>query len=717
MATSNKKRLDQLITTYQQSAGADTEFCLQIARQLVADCKDHPKVLAAAIELVETLIPLSPDPSTLGSAMVIIPQQLLGQTLRTELPASVQEQIKELQKLFELEAEHLGGEEAPDKHRAEGLRRLLLALVKDVRVVLVTLSWRLVLLRQAMNAPVAEQKRLGEETLLIHSPLANRLGVWQLKWELEDFAFRYTQKEEYKRIAKLVAERRADREEFITGFLQRFGEVLEDADIKAEVRGRPKHIYSIWKKMQQKGLDFHELFDVRAVRVLVDDIPSCYSVLGLVHTHWQPIPGEFDDYITLPKGNMYQSLHTAVVDDRGRAVEVQIRTWKMHDHAELGVAAHWRYKEGGPQDPGFDRKISAMRQLMEGGDIANDDASLLDSFQSVTSEDRVYALTPNGDVVDLVAGGTVLDFAYHVHTEVGHRCRGAKINGRIVQLTTVVKTGDRVEILTGKQSKPSRDWLNPRLGFIKGGRARAKVRSWLRKVNREVNLQDGKDLIEAELARMNWKEAQLEPLLQRFSIGKLDDLYVSIGAGDLTVIQVINALERENRQSEITIGLPKRSRTKEKPKHAPDEIIIEGVGNLMTNIARCCHPVPGDGISGFITKGRGVSIHRQDCPHILNLHKSEPQRVIQVNWGEAKSDYLVDIQLTAFDRRELLKDISTVLASENVSVMDMSSRVDRKTDKFHLKLTVRIKDSAQLNELLNRLNSIPNVQSVQRTVD
>ncbi len=717
MAISNKKRLDQLITNYQQSAGVEAKFCLHIARQLVVDCKDHPKVLAAAVELVETLIPLSPDPNTLGSAMAIIPQQLLDQKLRIDLPPGVEEQIEELQKLFQLEAEHLGGEETPDKHRAEGLRRLLLALVKDVRVVLVTLSWRLVLLRKAMKASVAEQKRLGEETLLIHSPLANRLGVWQLKWELEDFAFRYTQKEEYIRIAKLVAERRADREEFITGFLQRFGEVLEDADIKAEVRGRPKHIYSIWKKMQQKGLDFHELFDVRAVRVLVDDIPTCYSVLGLVHTHWQPIPGEFDDYITLPKGNMYQSLHTAVVDDRGRAVEVQIRTWKMHDHAELGVAAHWRYKEGGPQDPGFDRKISAMRQLMEGGDIANDDASLLDSFQSVTSEDRIYALTPSGDVVDLVAGGTVLDFAYHVHTEVGHRCRGAKINGRIVQLTTVVKTGDRVEILTGKLSKPSRDWLNPRLGFIKGGRARAKVRSWLRKVNRDVNLTDGKDLIETELARMNWKETELEPLIERFSLGKLEDLYVSIGAGDLTVAQVINALERENRQDEITIGLPKRSRAKENLKHAPDEIIIEGVGNLMTNIAKCCHPVPGDIISGFITKGRGVSIHRLDCPHIMNLHKSEPQRVIQVNWGEARSEYLVDIQLSAFDRRELLKDISTVLASENISVMDMSSRVDRKTDRFYLKLTVRIKDSAQLNGLLHRLNSIPNVQDVQRTVD
>ncbi len=717
MSASNQQKLYKLIDDYQRSAGIGADYCMVVARQLVADCANQPAALSAAVELLDILIPLTPDPDTLGSAMVIVPQVLLGQETSDDLPAGIKSQVVELQKLFQLEAEHLGGGETPDKQRAEGLRRLLLALVKDVRVVLVTLAWRLVLLRQAMAMPVSEQQRLGEETLLIHAPLANRLGVWQLKWELEDLAFRYTQKDEYQRIAKLVAERRADREDFINGFLQNLGGVLEQAEIQAEVRGRPKHIYSIWKKMQQKGLGFHELFDVRAVRVLVDDIPACYSVLGLVHTHWQPIPGEFDDYITLPKGNMYQSLHTAVVDNRGRAVEVQIRTWKMHDHAELGVAAHWRYKEGGPQDPGFDRKIAAMRQLMEGSDIANDDASLLDSFQSVTSEERIYALTPNGDVVDLVAGGTVLDFAYHVHTEVGHRCRGAKINGRIVQLTTVVKTGDRVEILTGKQSRPSRDWLNPKLGYIKGGRARAKVRSWLRKVNREVNLEDGKGLIEAEMARMNWKEVQLEPLIERFSLGKLDDLYIAIGAGDLTTAQVINALERENRQSEITIGLPKRSRSKENLQHAPDEIIIEGVGNLMTNIARCCRPVPGDNISGFITRGRGVSIHRQDCPHIMNLHKSEPQRVIQVNWGEARSEYLVDIQLVAFDRRELLKDISTVLASENIPVMDMFSRVDRKTDNFHLKLSVRIKDYEQLNALLNRLNTIPNVQDVRRSVD
>ncbi|MCF6224784.1 MAG: bifunctional (p)ppGpp synthetase/guanosine-3',5'-bis(diphosphate) 3'-pyrophosphohydrolase, partial [Xanthomonadales bacterium] len=649
MTSSNQKKLYQLIQDYQQSAGADADNCLPVAEQLVLDCIGEPETLAAAVELLEILVPLSPDPDTLGSAMAIVPQVMLGRAVNPNLPAGVLAQVKELQKLFQLEAEHLGSTQTPDKHRAEGLRRLLLALVEDVRVVLVTLSWRLVQLRNATKKPVEIQKTLGEETLLIHAPLANRLGVWQLKWELEDYAFRYTQTKEYKRISKLVAERRIDREEFINGFLSRLSGVLSEAEISADVRGRPKHIYSIWRKMQQKGLDFHELFDVRAVRVLVDEIPDCYSVLGLVHTHWQPIPGEFDDYITLPKGNMYQSLHTAVVDNKGRAVEVQIRTWKMHDHAELGVAAHWRYKEGGPQDPGFDRKIAAMRQLMEGVDVANDDASLLDSFTSVTSEERIYALTPNGDVVDLVAGGTVLDFAYHVHTEVGHRCRGAKIGGRIVPLTTVVKTGQRVEILTGNEARPSRDWLNPRLGYIRGGRARAKVRQWYKKVNYETNLLDGRDLLEAALSRLSWSSRDLKPMVERFSLGKLDDLYVAIGAGDLTVAQVVNALERENKSEDIPLGLPKRNRSRQTLKHAPDEIVIEGVGNLMINIAKCCHPVPGDPIMGFITRGRGVSIHRLGCPHILNLRKTEPQRVIQVNWGQAVSEYEVDINLRALD--------------------------------------------------------------------
>ena len=405
---------------------------------------------------------LSPDPRTVSCAMLFVASEC-GENLspvREDLPKDLQQQLDQLLYLIKLETEHLPASTA---HSAEGLRRLLLALIEDVRVVLIALSWKLVKLRQSSkDDPQAEA--LAREVMLIHAPLANRLGVWQLKWELEDLAFRFDEPAEYHRIAKLVAERRADREVFIKEFIQRLENTVAEAGIKGEVKGRPKHIFSIYKKMQRKGLDFHELFDVRAVRVLVDDVPACYSVLGLVHSLWQPIPGEFDDYITMPKGNNYQSLHTAVVGPEGKVVEVQIRTHEMNEHAELGVASHWRYKEGGPTDPAFDKKIAVMRQLLDSGEEKLDDESLLESFQSVASEDRIYVLTPKGQVVDLTLGATVLDFAYHIHTEVGHRCRGAKVHGRIVPLTYRLQTGQRVEILTGKTPKPSRDWLNPHLG-------------------------------------------------------------------------------------------------------------------------------------------------------------------------------------------------------------------------------------------------------------
>ena len=468
------------------------------------------------------------------------------------------------------------------------MRRLLLALVNDVRVVLIDLSWQLVLLRRAReDTELAES--LARETALIHAPLANRLGIWQLKWELEDLSFRYQEPAQYRKVAQLVAEHRTERERFISAFMSKLRDALETAGISAEVRGRPKHIYSIWKKMQRKGLDFHQLFDVRAVRVLVEDLPACYSALGLVHTLWQPIPGEFDDYITTPKGNNYQSLHTAVADREGRAVEVQIRTREMHEHAELGVAAHWRYKEGGPTDPAFDNKIAIMRQLLDSSDEDLDDQSLLDSFQSATSEDRVYVLTPQGQVVDLTAGSTVLDFAYHVHTEVGHRCRGAKVNGRIVPLTHEVHTGDRVEILTGKQPNPSRDWLNPRLGYIHGARARAKVRQWYKRESRDDNLRAGKDALEAEAKRVGLALSDLKDVLVKFNLASAEDLYIAVGNGDLTSGQIFNALSRMRAEQvapqaeDLVTRAPVRQRGPAVRKQ--DDVIIEGVGNLMTTIA------------------------------------------------------------------------------------------------------------------------------------
>ena len=705
---------------YRASVGPAAETCTGVLDLLEAQARLAPDVRALMLELLTVLQPLAPDPVTVNCALVLAAEQSGGvpDRVRAELPAAVARQLAELHQLKHFEA---GQELTASERSAEGLRRLLLALVKDVRVVLIDLAWQLVCLRHA-KADSGRGRALALETMLIHAPLANRLGIWQLKWELEDLAFRFREPEHYQRVVRLVAERRTEREQFIEAFMAKLSAALHEAGIRASVSGRPKHIYSIWKKMQRKGLDFHELFDVRAVRVLVDDVPACYSALGLVHTLWQPIPGEFDDYITTPKGNSYQSLHTSVADTAGRAVEVQIRTRDMHEHAELGVAAHWRYKEGGPHDPGFEKKIAVMRQLLEASSEELDDESLLESFRSATTEDRVYVLTPRGQVIDLPAGSTVLDFAYSVHTEIGHRCRGAKVNGRIVPLTQAVQTGDRVEILTGKQPAPSRDWLNPRLGYIRGGRARSKVRQWFKKESREDNLRAGREAIEVEARRVGLLQADLAPVAERFSQGTVDDLYVAVGSGDLTAGQVVNAMERlraeaaELRASDLVTRTPVRQRARS--GRIADDIVIEGVGNLMTTIAKCCQPVPGDPVTGYVTRGRGVTIHREDCRQALRWQREGSPRLLKVRWGGVPAaQYAVRLEIRAFDRRELIRDISNVLAAAEVQVTDINSRLDELTDEATIRLNVRVRDYDQLSALLTRLASVPNVLDARRLAE
>jgi GTP pyrophosphokinase len=717
MAVDTNKALNSWLKAYHDSVGASADECLELFDSLKKCKLASQKNLSLMQELLDVMSGLSPDPRTVSCAMLFVASEW-GEDLRSiraGLSRAVNEQLDQLLYLIELETEHLP---ATAGHSAEGLRRMLLALVKDVRVVLIALAWQMVKLRRIreVNSQAVDQAR---EVMLIHAPLANRLGVWHLKWELEDLAFRISQPEDYRRIAALVDERRADREKFIRAFIGKMETAIKDAGISGEVKGRPKHIFSIWKKMQRKGLDFHELFDVRAVRVLVDDVPGCYSVLGLVHTLWQPIPGEFDDYITMPKGNNYQSLHTAVVGPAGKVVEVQIRTYEMNEHAELGVASHWRYKEGGPTDPAFDNKIAVMRQLLESGEDKLDDESLLESFQSAASEDRIYVLTPKGQVLDMTLGATVLDYAYNIHTEVGHRCQGAKVNGRIVPLTHRLQTGNRVEILTGKHPKPSRDWLNPRLGFIRGARARAKVRQWFRRESHEENQRQGKELVEAELKRMGLSPADLESVPARFNFNSVDDLYAAVGNGDLTVGQVLHAVERHKvKETELTAEdlvtrTSKRRRT-QAGKEGGD-VTIEGVGNLMTTMARCCQPVPGDPVCGYITRGRGVTIHRDDCSNVLRWVKEDNPRLIQVRWREeAESGYRVNLLLRAYNRRELIKDISAMLATSDVSVTDIHSHLDELTEQVNIRLQVMVRDFQQLSDLLSRLSTIPNVFEARR---
>jgi GTP pyrophosphokinase len=532
----------------------------------------------------------------------------------------------------------------------------------------------------------------------------------QLKWELEDLSFRYAQPDTYRRIAKLLDERRADRERFIAVAMGTLRRALGEVGIEADIVGRPKHIYSIWKKMQRKGGEFSTLYDIRALRVLVSDVAACYATLGIVHTLWPPLPSEFDDYIARPKGNHYQSLHTAVVGPEGKTLEVQIRSHEMHAHAERGVAAHWRYKEGGGSDQGFERKVAWMRQLLEAKEDREDDAALLAGFKTDILEDRVYLLTPQGKVMDLPRGATVLDFAYHVHTDVGHRCVGAKVDGRIVPLNFQPASGDRVEILTGKNLAPRRDWISTHHAFLTTHRAREKVRAWFKRVDHDANVAAGRALLERELKRLALAHVELESLPPKFHLETLEELVVALAIGDITAGQVARVLHEEQAPAPAQPASVPRA-----PKRDKDAVVIEGVGNLLTTLARCCQPLPGDAIVGFITRGRGVSIHRADCPSFARLRARDASRAIEVEWGGARSQaYEVDLLVRGYDRKWLHKDVTNVIASANVHLLAVNTRIDPASGLATMNFAVRVADFEQLSMLLSRLASVPNVIEARR---
>ncbi|MGN6657210.1 MAG: bifunctional (p)ppGpp synthetase/guanosine-3',5'-bis(diphosphate) 3'-pyrophosphohydrolase [Rhodanobacter sp.] len=591
----------------------------------------------------------------------------------------------------------------------EGLRRLLLAIVRDLRVVFVLLARQLARMRAAASLPPEQAAALARLSRDIHAPLANRLGIWQLKWELEDLAFRHLQPDTYRRIARLLDERRVDREAFIRQSLDELQRALDAAGLKADLAGRPKHIYSIWKKMQRKSLDFSDLYDIRAVRVLVDSVTDCYAALGVVHGLWPHLPNEFDDYIARPKPNGYQSLHTAVVGPAGKTLEVQIRTHAMHRANELGVAAHWRYKEGGGSDAEFEAKIAWMRKLLE--TRSGDDSSLAAELQTELLEDRVYLLTPKGEVFDLARGATVLDFAYLVHTEVGHRCRGAKVNGRIVPLTFQPQSGDRVEILTTKVAEPSRDWLSPHHGYLNTARAKDKVRAWFRRIAHDANLNVGRAMLERELKRLALPAADIGKLPAQFHLQTQDELLIALALGEVTPGQIARVLqEAAQPPSPAPAPVPVRATPLEQ-----GALSIEGVGNLLTTLARCCQPLPGDAVRGYITKGRGVSVHRADCGSLARLARRDPDRVIQVSWGRAASQaYEVDIELRGYDRKELQKDVTNLISNAGTHIIASSSRARPQTGEVEMRYTLRVRDFEQLSTLLGRLLALPNVTEVRR---
>ncbi|MDA1063198.1 MAG: bifunctional (p)ppGpp synthetase/guanosine-3',5'-bis(diphosphate) 3'-pyrophosphohydrolase [Proteobacteria bacterium] len=610
---------------------------------------------------------------------------------------------------FTLPADWQPGE-ALAVQQSEALRKMLLAVVSDVRLVLVRIAEQLYRLRNAKRASRDEQKKLAVETREIYAPLASRLGVWQFKWELEDLAFRYLDPDTYKKIAEALNEQRGERERFIAQITNELQAELDQQSIRANITGRPKHIYSIWRKMQRKDRGLEALYDIRAVRVLVDDIRDCYAALGAVHNLWSYLPGEFDDYIANPKDNDYRSLHTAVVGPDGKSVEIQIRTHDMHRQAELGVAAHWRYKEGGGSPAAFDQKIRFLRRILEPD---NDGEDLLAQIRDDVLEDRVYAVSPKGDVVELAANATPLDFAYHVHTQVGHRCRGAKVNGRIVPLTYIVRNGDQIEIITGSQAQPSRDWLVPKLGYLASARARAKVRNWFRLQDRDQHLRQGREVLERELARLNVRDMPTDDVARQLKQKNTEALCVALGAGDLTSASIATALQHLRGNESPDQFRPRRG-THGKTRKT-DSVAISGIGDLLSNFARCCRPVPPEPVVGYITLGRGVSIHRADCGNCLGLKQRNPERIIEVSWGNSEqATYPVDLQLRAMDRSGLIRDISAVLADEKANVTNMTTHVDRKTMQTIMDISIDIRDLPTLSSAIGRLEQISNVVSVRR---
>jgi len=589
----------------------------------------------------------------------------------------------------------------------ETLRKTFLAMGEDIRVILIKLADRLHNMRTLGFMPEKKRKRIAQETLDIFAPLANRLGIWQLKWELEDLGFRYTNPEKYKEIAQNLSETRLERDRQMQAISDKINKLLTDAGVKVEISARSKHIFSIYKKMQEKNKPFELVRDLRGVRLIVQDIPACYSALGLIHTNWRPIPNEFDDYIAGPKDNFYQSLHTAILYDDGKPLEVQIRTSEMDENAEFGIAAHWKYKEKGPHDEKYEQRINWLKKLMEWRQDVEDANEFVDGMKTDVFQDRVYVFTPRGDIIDLPSGSTPIDFAYHVHTEIGNRCRGAKINGKLVNLEYTLKTGDQVEILVAKQGGPSRDWLNVNLGLVKTQRARSKIRAWFKHQNRDQNLSQGKDILEKELRRLGLVDYNVEKFANNFDFRSMDDLYVAVGCGDISIGHLVNLLsEGERVQPDFLLPRPVAPQR----QISDTAVSVLGLKNILVTYGKCCKPVPGDEIIGYITRGRGATIHRQDCPNILRM--TDHDRIVRVTWGEPQLTFPVEIQIKAYDRQGLMGDISSLLTNENINLSDIKLNVLH--NLAHMVLKLEISDIAQLSRVLTKIENLPNVMEAHR---
>jgi len=677
-----------------------------------------PEALERAIEIARLVAHFDPDPVAVAGTLL---QSLIGagavaaEAAERAAPAPAFAFARALGRLGRLDLgtplKGAPGTVALSGAQAEALRRMLLAVVSDPRLVLARVAEQLWLLRAARHADPAERRRLAVQTRDVYAPLANRLGLAVLKWELEDYAFRYLEPDEYRRIATSLAEKRVDRERYIEDLKALLERELGAAGIRAEVHGRPKHIFSIYRKMQKKGVAFEQVFDVRAVRVLVDTIAECYAALGIVHGLWSYLPGEFDDYIATPKVNGYRSIHTAVVGPSGKPVEVQIRTREMHDRAELGVAAHWRYKEGGARDAGFERKVEQLRALLAPHAAGEEDP--LDRVGATLFREHVYVFSPKGDVVELPDGATPLDFAYHVHTSLGHRCRGARVDGRMVPLDHRLANGVRVEIITAKEPQPSRDWLVESRGFLISKSARAKVRGWFRQADHDEHLRAGRAILERELARRSSVGAPtFAELAAELGYASAEELSVALGAGDLSAAQLGAALQRRERTPPSP---PPVAEPKAPGRETAEGISVMGVGDLLSQYARCCRPVPPEPIEGYVTLGRGVTIHRSGCGNLARMRARQPDRVLPVAWGTDHDQlYPVEFQVLAFDRRGLVRDVSGVLADARLSIERMRTLTNAAERTADMTIGVRVHDLGEFEAVRARIAGLPDVIRVQR---
>ncbi len=676
---------------------------------------NHPLAVA------ETLASLHMDTATIVAALLHDVSEDCGVAM-TELESRFGREVARLvdgvTKLDKMQFLHVDGDVGSPKMNgqdlwAENMRKMFLAMAEDIRVVLIKLADRLHNMKTLQFRPPNKQRRVAQETMDIYAPLANRLGIWELKWQLEDLSFRFLEPEKYHEIADKVASRRVQRERYIQRVIEVLRGELDKHVIQADLSGRPKHIYSIYRKMQRRGVDVDQIYDQLAVRVLVQTIPDCYTALGVIHSIWRPLPGQFDDYIANPKESLYQSLHTTVLAVDGRPLEIQIRTHEMHQVAEYGVAAHWRYKEGLRQDQKFDAKVAWLRQLMDWQkDVAGGAQEFVDSLKTDIFQDQVYVFTPKGEIKELPSGATSLDFAYRIHTDVGHKCIGAKVNGRLVSLDTKLRNGDIVEIITAKGSRgPSRDWLNPNLGFVHTAHAREKIRQWFRRQQREENIGRGKEMVERALKRLNVDGIKLDDLAADFKYDKVDDFLAAIGYGDINPDEIgRHVLSGAEEQRKDMAAVPQFVR----PSTPMGGLRVLGVGDLLTRVCRSCNPVPGDNIIGYITRGRGVTVHRVDCASVLN--EDERDRLVTVDWSDSDQHvFPVTVRLEAWDREGLVRDVTAILADEKINIIQLSAVV-HKDQTATVWTTVEVPRLDRLSRIMSRLESIRDVFNVVREV-